>query len=242
MRILSLNTNQFSGQGDIKNTSDISSLNTYSKEIIALAKGFLAGNESGIVVLQEIPCWDFRLKKRRALFDSFLGEFSEEIYKIITPLNINAKIITLAITNANSGWHSVNDFGRKVNNFCNRFIEASYRDDVHLLGVHMPINPKNKNDNIDFWKVLIGFSKAKNHNNLIIAGDFNAYIGNCDYEEYYKKILENGYCDVIPEKAVTYKKKTKIDHILISSEMPINKAFCLDEQYSDHAIVVTAEI
>lgn len=241
MKILSLNTNQFAGGGDIADTAKMENLNIYSKEIIALVKGFLLGNDKGIVILQEIPCWNFYTKKSRVLYDNFLKEFPEKIYEIITPFSRKATIITLAIVNAKSGWYSTDSFANKAINFKNRFIEAVNDNGIHLFGVHMPIDPKNEQDNIAFWKDLSDYSK--NHNNPIIAGDFNAHIGDCDYTEYFNNILKNGYCDILPEEAITYYKgKTKIDHILVFSETPTVEAYCIAEHYSDHAIIVTSEI
>ncbi|MFZ2537483.1 MAG: hypothetical protein WAX04_01100 [Oscillospiraceae bacterium] len=244
MKILSLNTNQFAGDKDIKDTAKMENLNLFSREIIALVKGFLIGNDKGIAILQEIPCYNFYGKKTRVLYDNFLKEFPKTRYKIITPSSLKANIITLAIVNAESGWHICeHGFASQVTNFKNRFIEAVNDNGIHLLGVHMPIDTKSKQDNVKFWQALFDYLKPKAQNNFFIVGDFNAHIGKCDYNEYFNNFLNNGYCDILPENKITYYKgKTKIDHILVFSEAPTVEASCLAEHYSDHAVIVTSEI
>lgn len=242
MRIISLNVNQFAGNGDITDTSKLEELNTFSREIIAFIKGFFIGNKEGIVILQEIPYWNYKNKKTRVLFDKFCDEFSDKRYKIITPHSIRANIVTLAITNNESGWNETNEFEKKVKDFKNRFVEIKNDNGVQLLGVHMPINPENAQENTLFWEELIKYSHGKTSDRFMIVGDFNAHIGPCDYRKQFVNIISKGYTDVIREGTVTFfKGNTMVDHILISPQIAMGEGKSLPEIYSDHAIIVTSD-
>lgn len=241
MKMMSLNVNQFAGMGEIKDTADLQELNSYAKEIGSLVKGFLLGDDTGIVILQEIPCWDFRYGRRRSAYDCFCAEFDKEVYEIFEPESVKANIITLGIANRNGGWkREPGGIVSQVTDFKNRLLELSNSDGCRLIGVHMPINPKNEKENKKFWREICSYSQSR-FGGLILAGDFNAHEGDCDYMEQYKAILDVGYQDMVPENAVTFVKGgSRIDHILVPAGNVFPKAKVLAVSFSDHAAVVGA--
>lgn len=240
MRVMSCNVNQFVGNNDVSQTPIPEALNTYAREIIALTKGFLLGNKEGIVILQEIPFWDFESRKKYTIFKEFSEAFSK--YKMILPQNVKARFVTLSISHTESGWDEdeTHEFGQSVTDFKNRFVEMKHRSGIQLIGLHMPINPKQEQENKQFWETLIQYSSKKRSDRFMMAGDFNAHIGSCNYQKQYVDLLAQGYIDVIPDGTVTYfPGKTTLDHILISLGIAMGAGDILPEEYSDHGIIVS---
>lgn len=239
MKIMSLNVNQFAGMGEIEDTKYLQELNSYAEEIIALVKEFLLKNDTGIVILQEIPCWDFICEGKRSIYDCFYHAFDEELYVIFQPQNIRANIITLGIANKNGGWKEEKEgIVNHITDFKNKLVELSNSDGGRLIGVHMPIDPKNEKENKKFWRdVCLYLQNSSRRPDL--AGDFNAHEGDCDYREQYKAILDAGYQDMVPENAVTFVKGGRgIDHILVPAGKVFPEAEVLPVSFSDHAAVV----
>lgn len=240
MPLMSFNVNQFAGMGEIKDTENLQELNSPAKQIIALVKEFLLKNDTGVVVLQEIPCWDFRLRRKRPIYDCFCAEFEEEIYEIIEPENIAAKIITLAVVRRNSGWKKETEgIVKQIEDFKNRLLELSNSGGQRLIGGHMPICPKNKKENEKFWRAICVYSKKEYGRLVGLTGDFNAHEGDCDYRAQYKAILDAGYQDTVPENAVTFVKGRRgIDHILVPAGDVFPQAMVFSVSFSDHAVII----
>lgn len=237
MKIMSLNVNQFAGMGEIEDTKYLQELNSYAREIVSLVKKFLLENDTGIVILQEIPCYGFG--HRRTVYDCFCAEFAEELYKIFVPANVKANIITMGIANKNGGWKEEKEgIVNHITDFKNKLVELSNSDGGRLIGVHMPIDPKNEKENKKFWRdVCLYLQNSSRRPDL--AGDFNAHEGDCDYREQYKAILDAGYQDMVPENAVTFVKGGRgIDHILVPAGKVFPEAEVLPVSFSDHAAVV----
>lgn len=237
MKIMSLNVNQFAGRGNFKDTKNLEALNGNAREIIALVKGFLLGNDNGIVILQEVPCWDFGRRCTRRLYDCFCAEFDRTLFEIFEPAELHAHIVTLAITNRGAGWNKIYDFAERVADFKNKFLEMEDRKGRRLVGVHMPICPENEKENRKFWRDFLVYVSSPQK--PVLAGDFNAYEAGCDYNgEEYTALLKSGYCDLVPAYAVTYIGGTKIDHILVPEGESNSGAKVLTVAFSDHAAVV----
>lgn len=235
MKILSLNVNQFAGSGNPNTTSGLKELNVFAKEIICLIKGFLMGNDTGIVVLQEVPCRD-------SIYSLFHSAFSENDYKIFEPLCKQARFVTLALASKESDWKLVEDgLAKKTKDYQNRIIEVHNNSGLYMLGVHMPYNPKDEKDIKKFWGILYTYLN-NNPNTYILAGDFNANEVGC-YKDQYKNILDIGYEDIIPEGSITYRAESFIDHFLIPKNIQLTKSkvWQNDFSFSDHAIMVTDE-
>ena len=121
----------------------------------------------------------------------------------------------------------------------NRIISVK-KDPIVLFGVHMPVLKNNKDD-IKMWDDIIQY--AKQVKNLIIAGDFNAYVG-CRSKETGEK-----YCSLLTsmQECVPADNKTfgnnRIDNILISKGTFFEnykydvKVQPDEEKYSDHKYV-----
>ena len=244
MKIMSWNVNQFCGMGSwdendwnyVKPADRI----PYMNYVILYVKEFLSTHKDNIVILQEVP----GANVPQSLYRTFKAAFFEENYKFFTPENTNAFEITIAISNEKSNW--VEPKTRFVSNgFKNRYIEISYiqndKEMWRILGVHMPIT----SDKIVeyFWNALINYSKQPKERNLIIVGDFNAYINAPGYGDKYAALLSNGYMCNLPNKENTYRKAPRQDdHMLIpKNKFEMEGKVLKDITLSDHYPIV-AEI
>lgn len=226
------------------------SYEAYGK-IISIVKPFLE-KENAVVFLQEVPCKYIKddCWYEHPLYAQLLKDFPKKDYDIFMNDN-NGRSCCLRYTLAISkkGVYAVNN-----TTFCpynnktvqvpenNRIISVK-KDPIVLFGVHMPVLKNNKTDidNIKMWDDIIQY--AKQVKNLIIAGDFNAYVG-CRSKETEKK-----YCSLLTsmQECVPANNKTfgnnRIDNILISKgTLSKNCKYDVkvqpdEEKYSDHKYV-----
>ncbi len=226
------------------------SYEAYGK-IIGIVKQFLE-KENAVVFLQEVPCKYIKddCRYEHPLYAQLLKDFPKKDYDIFMNDN-NGRSCCLRYTLAISkkGVYAVNN-----TTFCpynnktvqvpknNRIISVK-KDPIVLFGVHMPVLKNNKTDidNIKMWDDIIQY--AKQVKNLIIAGDFNAYVG-CRSKE-----TEDKYCQLLEfmQECVPADNKTfgnnRIDNILISKGTFFEnykydvKVQPDEEKYSDHKYV-----
>lgn len=195
------------------------SYEAYGK-IIGIVKQFLE-KENAVVFLQEVPCKYIKDDRwyEHSLFAQLLKDFPKKDYDIFMNNNGRSCCLRYTLAISKKGVYAVNN-----TTFCpynnktvqvpknNRIISVK-KDPIVLFGVHMPVLKNNKDD-IKMWDDIIQY--AKQVKNLIIAGDFNAYVG-CRSKETGEK-----YCSLLTsmQECVPADNKTfgnnRIDNILIS--------------------------
>lgn len=216
-------------------------------KIIGVVKQFLE-KENAVVFLQEVPCKYIKDDRwyEHSLFAQLLKDFPKKDYDIFMNNNGRSCCLRYTLAISKKGVYAVNN-----TTFCpynnktvqvpknNRIISVK-KDPIVLFGVHMPVL-KNNNGDIKMWDDIIQY--AKQVKNLIIAGDFNAYVG-CISKETEKK-----YCSLLAsmQECVPADNKTfgnnRIDNILISKETFFGnykydvKVQPDEEKYSDHKYV-----
>lgn len=126
----------------------------------------------------------------------------------------------------------------------NRFVELCFRG-VRILGVHMPTYDPSRDRASEIrrakecWENLSSYSGEAD--NMIIAGDFNAFVGckNAFVDGAFRKLCDD-YYDVIPAGSTTYRSGgTCIDHILLGSGIDCDFRCVVhqDVRLSDHVPV-----
>lgn len=190
-------------------------------KIIGIVKQFLE-EENAVVFLQEVPC---KYKKdnrwyKHPLYAQLLKDFPKEDYDIfMNDNNGHSYCLRYTLAISKKEVYAVND-----TTFCpynnktvqvpknNRIISVK-KDPIVLFGVHMPVLKNNKDDG-KMWDDIIQY--AKQVKNLIIAGDFNAYVG-CISKETDKKYrsLLTSMQECVPADKKTF-GNNRIDNILIS--------------------------
>lgn len=220
-------------------------------KIIGIVKQFLE-KENAVVFLQEVP---YKYKKddcwyEHPLYAQLLKDFPKEDYDIfMNDNNGHSYCLRYTLAISKKEVYAVND-----TTFCpynnktvqvpknNRIISVK-KDPIVLFGVHMPVLKNNKTDidNIKMWDDIIQY--AKQVKNLIIAGDFNAYVG-CISKETDKKYrsLLTSMQECVPADNKTF-GNNRIDNILISKGTFFeNYKYDVEvqpdkEKYSDHKYV-----
>ncbi len=202
-------------------------------------KTFL-NKENSVVFLQEVPyrsgeTWSFN-KYYTKLFEDFPGT----IYEIAT--NITEKDFVVRTTAA----ISKKGLLKKITNYkpCNNRTIGLMFGSMILLGIHMPTGFSEKDDDMDnnMWNELINYtSKCKNEDRkLIIAGDFNAFIGCKDIltENKYIQLCRN-LKDLVSVDTPTFIGKTAIDHIMANFNTNQNYHVKIQEEckWSDHKYI-----
>lgn len=103
----------------------------------------------------------------------------------------------------------------------------------------MPTNFKEDDQNDHMWRELIEYTtdkKAKKEK-LIIAGDFNGYIG-CKNKLTEKRFIELARVakDIVSDDTPTYIGQTPIDHIFINFNSDLDYKVVIEKDWgnSDH--------
>lgn len=219
-------------------------INDCSKEIcdkiVNVVKNFLV-KENAIVILQEVPYKIFDEKNRKweihYLWKMFCNSFPENEYKIFRTSK-REKILrnTIAIAKIDA----YKEFNCFIDNNCIICIENGI---AKIIGVHMKTHFKKDDESDNMWNELIKYTKSSEDDNLIIAGDFNAFIG-CQEkltEERYLELLQYmGNCT--PENIITYGKNS-IDKILLKKGRYFeNCEYKMipqpSKEYSDHKYLI----
>lgn len=203
------------------------------KKIVEETKMFLT-KEKSIVFMQEVP-YKIKLADKwvECNFHKMLyTDFPSDEYEIAENVNKVVTRCTIAVFKKSTFLRS-NSYKP-----CNNRTIGLIVDDITVLGVHMPTNFKKGDSNHHMWSELIEYTA--NNQKIIIAGDFNAYIGCND------KMTETKYIDlcrkandIVSDDTPTYIGKTPIDHIFLNFDTKQNYYVEIEQdwQYSDHKYV-----
>lgn len=227
-------------QGSNKYLEKDSSIQNY-KSIVNEIKSYLQKNENSIVFLQEVP---YKVKDEKwhdhFLYKKLFEDFSDDEYDIFANVN---KTFSLRCTMSIS---LKKDNFKKLKSYypCNNRIIAVELNGYILIGVHMPTCFESGSIYEKFWDDLIKYIHSSQEK-IIIAGDFNVYIG-CNKsltESKYLGLLEY-MRNCVSESINTYTKgktSTSIDKILISKNFAENIEYSIRPQHknylSDHKYI-----
>lgn len=205
--------------------------------IISVVKNFLT-KENAIVILQEVPFMQFSDEYYRMvkhdLWEVFFEAFPQEEYKIYRK-GKRALRYTIAITKA-TGFEEDKCFES------NNLIIGVKNDFVKIVGVHMPTGFVLNDEKDEMWQDIVRYAE-NSKDNLILVGDFNAYIG-CKQkltEKRYVELLQYmGNC--VSESIITYGKNS-IDKIMLKKGSDFEHcSYQISVQpkteYSDHKYIV----
>ena len=206
--------------------------------IINKIKNYLE-NENAIVFLQEVP---YKVKSNRwhqhFLYDQLIKDFPLDKYDVFVN-KIVAYRCTIAIA-------AKNNFSLLQSNYLrnNRTIAVQAHNCI-FIGVHMPTQFTKEDENCEIWNNIIEFIKTNGQtSNIVLAGDFNTYIGCQDKltEEKYLELL-NYMGNCVSESIITF-GKTSIDKFLISknnirniNHYVIQVQHDCEENLSDHKYI-----
>lgn len=240
LNIMTWNVDWFRNGRHRKYSDEIYDIHDCSDEacnsIISVVKKFLT-KENAIVILQEVPYMQFSNECSRMvdhdLWEVFSDAFPRKEYKIYRR-GKRALRYTIAITRA-TGFEEDKCFEN------NNLIIGVKNNSVKIVGVHMPTGFELNDEKDGMWQDIVKYAESSK-DNLILVGDFNAYIG-CEQkltEERYLELLQ--YMEnCVPESIVTY-GKSSIDKIMLK------RGGCLDHcsyqispqsktEYSDHKYI-----
>ncbi|MGG0717946.1 hypothetical protein ABE096_10215 [Robertmurraya massiliosenegalensis] len=215
---------------------DIDAYNNIVKDI----KDFLDSRENAIVFMQEVP---YKMKQdvrwvECEYYKKLYNDFPSDDFEIAENIS-NYYITRCTIAIFKRDTFSRTGFYKPCNN---RTIGLNLNNEITLLGVHMPTKFERGDQNDNMWSELIGYSankKAKKEK-LIIAGDFNSYIG-CENKITEERFIE--LCrvanDIVSDDTPTYIGQTPIDHIFLNfdSNQDYKVLIEKDWSWSDHKYV-----
>lgn len=210
--------------------------------IINKIKNYLE-NENAIVFLQEVP---YKVKSNRwhqhFLYDQLIKDFPLDEYDVFVNKSVNNGFFyrcTIAIA-------AKDNFSLLQSNYLrnNRTIAVQAHNCI-FIGVHMPTQFTKEDENCEIWNNIIEFIKTNGQtSNIVLAGDFNTYIGCQDKltEEKYLELL-NYMGNCVSESIITF-GKTSIDKFLISknnirniNHYVIQVQHDCEENLSDHKYI-----
>lgn len=211
-------------------------LNAYIN-IVKDIKDFLDSRQNAIVLLQEVP---YKIKDGAMWLEcdyhkKLHNDFPTNEFEIVEKISRNY------ITRCTIAIFKKRIFSRDLNfKPCNnRIIGLNLGDDITVLGVHMPTNFKEDDQNDHMWRELIEYTtdkKAKKEK-IIIAGDFNGYIG-CKNKLTEKRFIELARVakDIVSDDTPTYIGQTPIDHIFINFNSDLDYKVVIEKDWgnSDH--------
>lgn len=208
------------------------------KSIIDKIKNYLK-SENAIAFLQEVP---YKAKNSRwhqhFLYNQLIEDFPLDKYDVFVN-KIFAYRCTIAIA-------AKNNFSLLQSNYLrnNRTIAVQAHNCI-FIGVHMPTQFTKGDENCEIWNNIIEFIKTNGQkSNIVLAGDFNTYIGCQDKltEEKYLELL-NYMGNCVSESIITF-VKTSIDKFLISknnirniNHYVIQVQHDYEENLSDHKYI-----
>jgi hypothetical protein len=204
-----------SGKTDAEYIFNDCDVNAFNNICEVIESYFKEQAENQIVFLQEVPYkyiskennwlehsyWTSLLRKfPNNKYDVFLSEDDKGGYVIRKTIAIARKEVFVQI-NLNH----------------NRLV-AVKKDNIKLIGVHMPIIDCLNEDNDNVWLKLLDFMKKEK--TTIIAGDFNTHFGcNSKSTEYrYKELLDLAD-NLVVESIPTFNSITSIDKILVGKNL-----------------------
>ena len=196
-----------------------------------------------VAFIQEFP---FKYKENEKWHDipywnSLNDEFPIDKYDVFESSPNEVYVYRKVVAIANKGIFERNN----EYNDNNRLLYLNIKDgDMRLIGVHMPtVNCLNKDKEDIVWRKLI--SDVKGNKKVIIAGDFNTYIG-CDSKstEYRYKELLSLADNIVVESIKTFNDITSVDKILVGKDLNIKSYGVIPQEvkgYKDHRYI-TARI
>ena len=140
------------------------------------------------------------------LWEVFFEAFPENEYRVYRR-GKRALRYTIAITKA-IGFEEEKCFED------NNLIIGVKNNSVKIIGVHMPTGFERNDEKDDMWQKIVRYAE-NSKDNLILVGDFNAYIG-CKQkltEERYRELLQY-MKNCVSENIVTYGKNS-IDKVML---------------------------
>ncbi len=202
-------------------------------QIINVVKNHIDMNENTVAFLNEFP-YKYKCNgkwKESLFFQKLKDDFSPEKYDIYFNDKFSTNL-SLAISKRKS--FQENEIQCLKHN---RIISVK-KDELIVIGVHMPTHFNEKDSNDKLWTALRSYIDEYNLP-IVVLGDFNAYVG-CN-----EKLTESRYLellqitdDVVPKNEITYIGNTLIDHILIKNVSEKKLASVQKEfQFSDHKYV-----
>lgn len=199
-------------------------------QIAKIVKNYFDVNSYAVVFLNEFP---YKVKVDRKwnenlYFQKLKDDFPLKEYDIYFN-DRDALRVTLAI--ARKGIFRENKILQLMDN---RIISIK-KDNLILIGVHMPTHFSRNDTNDNLWINLKNYIYECS-NSIVVLGDFNAFVGCKEKltESRYKDILAMAE-DKVPETEKTYIGNTLIDHILVKNVATSPKANVEKEfEFSDH--------
>ena len=198
--------------------------------------------ENSAVILQEVP---YKIKNGNSwevneFYTKLCKNFPQKEYEIVTNIKENDFVVRTTVAIFKKGlFKKITDY----NPFNNRTVGLMFGS-ISILGIHMPTGFEEKNDDKDnnMWNELINYTaKCKEENRkLVIAGDFNAFIGCKDTltESKYIQLCRSAK-DLVSDDTPTFIGETAIDHILINynSNQNFNVKIQDECKWSDHKYI-----
>lgn len=221
--------------------------------IIKAVKSFLEDDNS-LAILQEIPyyCKDEGLGWMiHPLFARLKADFPKECFSFRYNVASERQIMMTAMICKKEAF----SFASHLSVENNRIVSCE-RGDLTIIGAHMPTGFDIKGDDDqktlevkqfkkNVWKKLVycirDFNSTSRH--LLIAGDFNAYIG-CDEKETERQFIE--LCrqakDIVPDDSPTFVGNTPIDHVFINFDAKSQYNYVIEKgfSHSDHKRIEVA--
>ena len=244
VRIMTWNTSLYRSSADTPNYV----------EIVKTIKNFLNGSEISLAVLQEIPyyCKDKELGWIiHPLFLRLEEDFPKEQYCFHYNISSQKQIMMTVMLSKKGAFSATRHL--PIEN--NRIVSCECGA-LTIIGVHMPTDfATRKSDNqetlevkqfkrnvwIDLIKCVREFNHTDHH--LLIAGDFNAYIG-CAEKETEELFIE--LCrqakDIVPDDSPTFVSNTPIDHVFINFDAKSQYSVYIEKCFSlsDHKRIEVA--
>ena len=202
-------------------------------QIINIVRKYIDMNENAVAFLNEFP-YKFKSNgkwRESPFFQILKDDFPPEEYDIYFN-KMFATNLSLAISKRKLFQEN------EIQSLKHNRIISVKKDDLIMIGVHMPTNFIENDDYDKLWIALKSYI-CKCSLPTVVLGDFNAYVG-CN-----EKLTENRYLeilqitdDVVPKNETTYIGKTLIDHILIKNVSEKKLASVQKEfQFSDHKYI-----
>lgn len=196
-----------------------------------------------VAFIQEFPFKYLKNDEWQELsyWESLKKVFPSEKYDVLESNPNEADVYRKVVAIANKGIFERDN----EHNDNNRLLYLNIKDgDMRLIGVHMPtVNCLNKDKEDIVWRKLI--SDVKGNKKVIIAGDFNTYIG-CDSKstEYRYKELLSLADNIVVESIKTFNDITSVDKTLVGKDLNIKSYGVIPQEvkgYKDHRYI-TARI
>ncbi|MBR5678822.1 MAG: endonuclease/exonuclease/phosphatase family protein [Paludibacteraceae bacterium] len=242
VEILTWNVNWFRGEeiSTESNNYDFadckeSALNGFISEINKFFA--LEPSVDHIVFAQEVP---YQYRENKALkphpfWQKLFEAFPDNKYRIIYKKGESHLRKNIAIFKVNSGFSEVS-----VEGIDSPRLIPIKTDYAMFIGVHMPVVNRLLDKEDKVWTQVIDYTG--NNKNVILAGDFNSYIGcNSKSTEYRYLELLNNAGNIVSENIKTFNNTTSIDKVLVGKDLNVIHYGIIpqeEQKFSDHRYIV----